>query len=452
MSLPEDLKAAGTEVVRRLRAAGHEAWWVGGCVRDLLLGREAKDLDVATSARPEQVEALFPGAHGFGRSFLVVQVRLGGREIEVATFRRDVGSRDGRHPNRVEPGTAEDDARRRDFTVNALFYDPLTGTVQDLVGGEADLRRRVIRAIGTPADRFREDYLRLLRAVRFASVLEFGLDPDTEAAIRAEAEGLRAISAERIRDEFSRILTESPRAGQGLRRLLETGLLEIFLPEVAAMDGCEQPPQFHPEGDVFTHTALMLDELTSPSLPLALSVVLHDVGKPLTYEEAVEPDGSMRIRFSGHAEVGARMAEAILRRLRYPNRVIDEVAHVVAGHMRFMDVPNMRKATLRRLVADPTFETQMELHRVDCLSCHGDLSNYGRLREVQAEIAAEPVLPARWITGHDVLAAGVRPGPEVGRWLEAAYTRQLDGTDPGREAQLAWLKEAAGGAGATQHG
>lgn len=427
-------------IVKHLTAAGHRALLAGGCVRDMLMGRTAKDFDIATCATPDQVEALFDNTHAFGKSFGVVQVLIGETPFEVATFRTDLAYTDGRRPDAVAFSTPEEDAQRRDFTVNGLFYDPLADKVIDYVGGQDDLKRRVIRAIGDPRKRFAEDYLRMMRAARFSSVLEFTLDPATADAIRELAPKIYRISAERIGQELTRLLTESPKAGRGMRTLHDLRLLEHVLPEILPMIGCEQPPQFHPEGDVFVHTMLMLDTMVSPSPTLAWSVLLHDVGKPPTFAITREPDGSDRIRFNNHADVGAKMAEAILRRLRMSSELTEAVVHCVANHMRFGEVSRMRESTLRKLVGAPTFDTELELHRIDCLSSHNELGNVQILRDFVEKVRNEPVLPKPWLSGRDLIAIGMQPGPDMGRWLKIAYDAQLENQQPDYDALLAWLQ------------
>jgi poly(A) polymerase len=435
---PADAIAQGAgEVVRRLQAAGFTTYWAGGCVRDLLLGRTPKDYDVATNAPPDDVLARFPGAVAVGKSFGVVRVAVGEHWYEVATFRQDQAYRDGRRPERVVFSDPATDAGRRDFTINALFCDPVRQTVLDYVQGRADLEARLVRAVGAPLERFREDHLRMLRAVRFAATLEFRLDPATATAIRAVAPAIAAISAERIRDELTRTWTESPRPGDALDLLFDVGLLAVILPEVAAMRGQEQPPEYHPEGDVFRHTASLLNQMRTPSPRLAWAALLHDVGKPPTAQFA---DG--RWRFERHAPVGADVAGRILDRLRFARDDAEAIVHMIANHMRFVDVAAMRRSTLRRLVGAPTFPDEIELHRLDCCASHGDLVNYRYLTDFRRQMEAEPVLPEPWITGRDVMALGVPEGPEVGRWRKAAYDLQLEGSLPDRAALLAWLGDA----------
>ena len=346
-------------IIAQLKAEGHEAFLVGGCVRDLLLRRTPKDFDVATSATPSELLRLFPKADRVGAHFGVVLVHEDGFHVEVATYRRDGEYADGRRPTEVTFETdARDDSMRRDFTLNALFMDPVTEEIVDYTGGQADLERRLIRAVGNPERRFGEDHLRLLRAVRFAARLGFEIEPETFAAIRSMAALVTRVAPERTRDEISRILTEGG-AKRGFELLDETGLLDRVLPEVAAMKGVQQPPEFHPEGDVWVHTLMMLEQMQNPSLPLALGVLLHDVGKPATFKM------SDRIRFNGHVERGVEIAHALLFRLRFPNQVIDQVEALIANHMKFKDVPRMRESTLKRFLRLPDFEEHMQLHRLD---------------------------------------------------------------------------------------
>jgi poly(A) polymerase len=436
-----DVERAATDIVRRLAAAGHRTLWAGGCVRDRLMGRPAKDIDIVTAAPPAGIEAVFPDAKGVGRSFGVLIVVRGGHAFEIATFRRDEAYEDGRRPSSVSFCDERTDASRRDFTINGLFYDPLRDEVIDYVGGRADLERRLVRAIGDPARRFAEDHLRLLRAVRFCSTLEFQLDPATADAIRERAASIRRISAERIQTELTRLLTESPRAGRGLLLLRDVGLLREVLPEVAALEGVEQPPEFHPEGDVWTHTVLMLDAMRTPSADLAWAVLLHDVGKPPTARMGPGADGRPRWRFDEHDRAGAEIARRILERLRMPTRRIENVVQAVAGHMRFREVARMRRAKLRRLLASPTFEMELELHRLDCEASHRDVGNVEFLRRAQEEWRREPVLPPPLVNGRDVMALGVPEGPRTGRWVRWAYERQLESPGLTRDALLADVTE-----------
>ena len=421
--------AAPLDILRTLRENGHEAFLVGGGVRDLLLGRVPKDWDIATDAPPDRIESLFPKTIPLGKAFgIIVVVPDDGDSVEVATYRADAPYADGRRPESVAFTDAREDALRRDFTINALFLDPTTGEIRDYVAGRADLDARLVRAIGDPAVRFAEDHLRMLRAVRFAATLGFAIEPATFAAIQCLAPHIQRISAERIRDELFRLLTESQKAGEALQLLRDSGLLREVLPEIDAMVGVEQPPEFHPEGDVFTHTKLMLDALPpNPSLRLALSVLLHDVGKPPTAALVTLPDGTPRWRFENHAAIGADMARAILERLRAPNALVDEVCAIIAGHMRLADAPRMRAPKLRRLLGAPTFDDELELHRLDCLSSHAILDVYDFLKTEKEKFASEPVLPPPLVTGRDLIALGHSPGPHFAKILQDAYDRQLEG-------------------------
>lgn len=444
MNAPPDsaqLEAGAREIVRRLAGRGHRALWAGGFVRDRLIGRPAKDIDIATSARPEEVTALFETTLEIGKAFGVIAVRQGEHFYDVATFRREEGETDGRHPDRVQFTDEREDARRRDFTVNALFYDPLRDEVLDFVGGRADLERRLIRAVGDPAARFREDRLRMLRAVRFAATLDFALEPATANAIREQVGRITVVSRERIYSELDRLLTEARKPGDGLRLLRDTGLLAVLLPEIQATIGVEQPPQFHPEGDVFTHTALMLDALpAAPDPVLAWAVLLHDCGKPPTAEWSAGTNGETRWRFNEHDQVGARLAVERLRDLKAPSRIQDGVEHLVRNHMRFSHADRMREATLRRLVGHPLFPLELELHRLDCECSHRDLKQVRYLRDVLDRLRAEPVLPPPKVRGGDLLALGLAPGPGLGRGLRAVYDRQLENPAASREELLDWFR------------
>jgi len=426
------------EILTQIRTAGFTAYYAGGSVRDRLLGRPAKDYDIVTDALPEQIEALFEKTVAVGKAFGVIVVVQDGIETEVATFRTDGGYQDGRRPDTVAFCGAEEDARRRDFTVNGMFYDPIDDRVIDFVGGKNDLDQKIIRAIGNPEKRFAEDHLRMLRAVRFAFTLGFKIEPDTRAAIEKHAADLAKISTERIENEFSRILTESLRPGDALRELVDLGLMEQILPELLPMIGQQQPPQFHPEGDVFEHTALMLNLMNHPARTLAYAVLLHDIGKPATAFK-----GEDRLRFHGHERKSAEMAEEILRRLRLPAKEIRQIVKAIEGHMRFKDVQKMNRSTLRKLLGADTFDLELELHRIDCEGSHGILDNYHFLRDKLKELEHEPALPARWITGKDLSKIGVAPGPRMGELLKEAYDAQLEGRFADRGALLAWLRQTS---------
>jgi len=429
------MEATATQLVERLRAGGHEAFFAGGCVRDMLLGKAAHDIDIATSAKPEEIQRLFPRTVAVGAQFGVIVVLEGGREYQVATFRSDGAYKDGRHPESVAFTTAEGDALRRDFTVNGLFYDPVEKRVLDFVGGEADLRGGLLRCIGNPEARFSEDKLRLIRCVRLAASLGFEIDAETWGAVCRMASEIRVVSAERLRDELVRIFTHPSRV-RGFDLLDKSGLLSELLPEVELLKGCEQPPDFHPEGDVFVHTRLMLSLLPEKvSVPLVFAVLLHDVGKPATFQI----DGTGRIRFSGHEGVSAVMSEKVCARLRFPNVETEEIVVAVKNHMSFKDVKNMRIATLKRFLARPTIEDEMELHRVDCLGSHGLLDNLAFLREKRLEFSNAPLIPPPLVTGKDLIAVGRRPGPLFKKILDAIQCRQLEGTLTCREEALGWI-------------
>jgi len=409
-------------VVQRLQQAGFEAYWVGGCVRDFLLGREPDDYDVVTSALPEQIEALFRRTIPVGRKFGVLIVVEGEHQFQVATFRAEADYRDGRHPEQVSFGDAMADARRRDFTVNGLFYDPVGKQLHDWVGGEPDLNAKRIRTIGPPAERFAEDHLRLLRAVRLAAQLGFEIEPATLQAIKALAPKIANISAERIRDELLKLFVP-PHASRGLLLLQESQLLEQVLPELAATRNCEQSPDFHPEGSVFNHLVLMLQHLPAGADPsLAWAVLLHDIAKPVT---ASRDEAGGSIHFYGHERIGAEMAEQILQRLRFPKKQIDEIVQAVRCHMQFKDAPEMRKATLRRMLLRPTFPLELELHRLDCLGSHGRLDIYDFLVAQQAELKNRPQIQPPLLHGDDLIALGMKPGPAMGALLAEIRDKQL---------------------------
>lgn len=432
------LEPTARRIVQRLQDAGFEALYAGGCVRDALRGATPADYDIATSARPEQVQALFPRTVAVGAQFGVVCVMDSATEFQVATFRSDHGYIDGRHPSAVTFSSAREDAERRDFTVNGMFFDPLKSEVIDYVGGRVDLDAKILRAIGNAADRFREDRLRMLRAVRLATTLEFQIEEKTWAAIREHAPAINEVSAERIREELVRTFL-SPQRLRGFDLLDASGLLHAILPEMSALKGCEQPPAFHPEGDVFVHTRKMIELLPAEvSLPLVFAVLFHDIGKPATF---VFDQKDQRIRFSGHDKVGAQMTESIMKRLRFSGDEIRAAVEAVESHMIFKDVQNMRVARLKRFMAREHFDDELVLHKVDCESSHGMIDNYTFLLEKRDEFAREPIIPPPLISGRDVLGLGHRPGPLIGEILEAAETLQLEGSLQNREQALEWLRQ-----------
>jgi tRNA nucleotidyltransferase/poly(A) polymerase len=429
------LPDAALHIANELSARGHQAWLVGGCVRDLALGREPKDYDLSTDATPDQLLRIFPGADLVGAQFGVVLVN----GVEVATFRSDLAYRDGRHPEGVRFETdPRQDVLRRDFTINALLLAPESwrdlSQVVDHVGGLADLRAGIIRAIGEPERRFEEDHLRMLRAVRFAARFGFTIEPDTLTAIRQLHSLILRVAPERIRDELIRILIEGG-ARSGFELLNQTGLLGDILPEIAAMQGVAQPPQFHPEGDVWTHTLLMLQGLRDPSPALAMGVLLHDVGKPGTFRVAE------RIRFDGHVELGEKLARQILDRLHFSNADSDQILALIGNHMRFADAFKMRESTRKRFLRLPRFDEHLELHRLDCQSSYGDLGAYRLMKEQYERAEPEQLRPPPLLTGHDLIAAGYPPGPAFSKMLEAVEDAQLESRIASKADALALVAE-----------
>jgi len=409
------------EVIAKLRSAGHQAYLVGGCVRDLLLGMHPKDYDVSTDARPDRIMDLFPNSGRVGAHFGVILVRDTFHQVEVATFRSDQEYEDGRRPTGVHfERDPRADVLRRDFTINGLMMDPDSGEVLDYVDGQRDLNEGLIRAIGDPDERFQEDHLRLLRAIRFAARLNFEIEPATLEAIRRQHAAIGKISAERVRDELVRILTEGG-ARRGFEMLDQTGLLGDILPEVAAMKGVEQPPEFHPEGDVWTHTLMLLEGLDHPTTTLAWGALLHDVGKPPTFRVAD------RIRFDGHVEEGVKLAHNILWRLRFSREEMEQIEALVANHMKFKDVPHMRQSTLKRFLRMPGMDEHVELHRLDCLSSNKRLETYQLVKRHLEEFTEEHLKPEPLLTGTELIAEGYRPGPLFSEILQAVEDAQLEG-------------------------
>ncbi len=428
---------AALEIVRRLTKAGFFAYWVGGCVRNRLLGLPAEDIDIATNARLDQVEKVFDKVRRVGAKFGVCLVSLYGVQTEVATFRTEGPYLDHRRPESVVFAGPEEDARRRDFTINALFFDPIEERVIDYVGGRKDLEARLVRCVGDPGQRIEEDALRILRGIRFAARLEFEIEKRTFAALRRHAKDLEHISAERIRDELVRMLT-GPHRARALDLMEAAGALAVILPEVADMRGVAQPPQYHPEGDVWTHTKAALDALENPSPVLAMATLLHDVGKPVTYEEA--PD---RIRFHNHDDVGAEIAEQVCRRLRFSNEEIDAIVAIVRRHMAFLNLQKMRPAKVARFLASPTIDDEIEMHRADCIASHGGLENYEFARSKLEEARAEhpEILPPPLLTGDDLIGMGYKPGPVFSKILDAVQEQQLEGGLGSSKAAKKWVME-----------
>ena len=431
-------------VVERLTQAGYESYWAGGCVRDRLLGRTPKDYDVATAATPDQIEALFDKTLPIGKAFGTIALIEECVQIDVTTFRNDANYSDGRHPQQIQFTTAKEDVLRRDFTINGLLYNPLNDQLIDYVDGEADLKQGVIRAIGDAQSRFQEDHLRMLRAVRFAHTLGFRLSPSTQDAIRSHADKITKVSAERIEQELSRLLTESQTPGQALKSLQETGLLPHVLPEVSALKGVEQSPKSHPEGDVFTHTLAMLDLLPMvaphPNFTqreLAYSVLLHDIAKPETFTQSGDRES---ICFPDHEALGARKADEILRRIRLPARERKRVVEVISMHYLPYISATMNQAEVRKLIGCSTFDLLLELHRLDGASSRGVPASYTFLCEKREAYKEGAILPDRWIDGALLLDAGYEKGARLGELLEAAYDRQLEEKETSPADLLNWLK------------
>lgn len=453
------LKEHAISIVRTLRERGHQAYLVGGCVRDMVLGREPADYDVTTDATPDQVMRIFPETYAVGAQFGVVLVPPGSPDarelrpavdvtsvstdhskadvVEVATFRSDIGYSDGRHPDRVQFSTdPREDVERRDFTINGLLLDPIKGEILDFVGGRQDLKAGIIRTIGNPEQRFEEDKLRMLRAVRFAARFEYTIDPATFAAMQKLAGNIHQVSGERVRDELSKMLMEG-HARRAFLLLDESGLLQQVLPEISAMKGVEQPPQFHPEGDVFVHTLLLLEKLPRPSpMTLAWGALLHDVGKPATFRVAD------RIRFDGHVEVGVKMAEQICKRFRFSNHGTEQILALVKNHMRFGDVQRMKESTLKKFMRLPRFEEHLVLHRLDCESSHGDLASYEFTREKLVSTPEASIRPAPLVSGNDLINAGYVPGPRFKEILAAVEDSQLEGHLQNKEQALAFVRQS----------
>ncbi len=423
-------------IVQRLREAGHQAYFAGGCVRDRLLGRQPVDYDIATDAALESTQALFPHTLPVGSKFGSVLVVLEGDPFAVTTFRFDGPYLDGRHPVHVRYGTLEEDVRRRDFTINSMMYDPVEDRVIDLVNGREDLRKGVVRAVGDPHERFSEDRLRMVRAVRLASGLGFAIDEPTLAAIRSHAPTVTRVAWERIGVEVTRTLMEGG-ARRGFELLDETGLLEAVLPEVAAMKGVDQTPDHHPEGDVFVHTLTLLGHLRGPSETLAYGCLLHDVAKPACRQTVGD-----RVTFHGHPEQGAAMAAKILRRLKRSRAAADRVAYLVRCHLRYTQAPKMRLSTLKRFLGEDGIEELLELCRIDALSSNGDLRYYDFCQRRLAELGQDDVRPEPLLRGRDLIRLGYAPGPSFSAMLGAVEEAQLDGILRTREQAEAWVRES----------
>lgn len=425
-------------IVQRLRREGHEAFFAGGCVRDMLLGKAPQDYDIATSARPEEIQRVFADTVPVGAQFGVILVLVDGQSFEVASFRHDGPYLDGRRPSHVRYGSLQEDILRRDFTINGMVYDPIADRVIDLIEGKKDLEHGLIRAIGAARQRFEEDRLRMIRAVRFAASLKFAIEPSTFGAIRELAATVTQVSWERIGDEVTRILTEGG-ARRGFELLDETGLLKVLLPEITAMKGTEQSPDYHPEGDVFRHTLLLLGHLEAPSETLAYGCLLHDVGKPVCARQDED-----RITFYGHTEKGAEMAEEILKRLKRSRSVWERVSYLTRNHLRHVQAPQMRLSTLKRFLREDGIEELLELVRIDALSSNGDLQYYQFCKERLAELKVEEIRPAPLVRGDDLIAMGFKPGPLFAEILRQIEDVQLGGEITSRDEALQWIRQHYG--------
>ncbi len=431
-----------------LKKNGFEAFYAGGCVRDFLLKKQPKDYDIATSAVPDEIEKLFDRTNSIGKKFGTIGVFINESVIEVTTFRSDETYLDGRHPTNITFTSAEKDAERRDFTINGLFMNPDTLEIVDFVDGQDDLKKRIVKAIGDPDHRFSEDHLRMLRAVRFAHSLEFDIDSETYKAIKKNAHKISAVSAERIENELSRILIESQKPGDALQTLHDIGLLEYLLPEVKKLIGVKQPPDYHPEGDVFTHIKLMLNlSKTSEISPnfskreLVYSILFHDISKPEMYMEEKQKDGTVRIRFVGHEKKGAEATKDILNRLKISSKEKNKIVDVIANHMLPFQSKQMKLSTLKKLVDSPNFDLLLELHRIDGLGSKGLLDSYKFLKKKREEFSNEIILPQRLISGNDLKNIGIDEGLEIKKILNEVYELQLDEVLLNYDAAINWVKQ-----------
>lgn len=431
------MKELAKNVAKKISDQGYVAWFAGGCVRDQLLGIDPKDYDIATDATPDQMLEIFPKAKTVGAHFGVVLVKEHGVDFEIATFREDGEYQDGRRPDEVVFSSPEKDATRRDFSINGLFQDPITDKIIDYVDGKTDLKNKIINAIGDAEERFKEDHLRMLRAIRFATRLDFVISEDTWKAICRNAEALSTISTERIRDEFNLILA-GPNLLRGFDLLMESKLMKHIIPEMYELIDCEQPPEYHPEGDVHQHVRLMISLIENKvSVPLVLSILLHDIAKPKTQEWS---ESKNRFTFKAHAHEGEKMTREILLRLKYPNQTIDQVSIAVANHMKFMDVTKIRESKLRRFLGRPHFDQEQELHRLDCLASHGGLDNYNFIQETLDRYRDEPVMPVPYLTGKDLISIGHQPGKSFSEILTKAMDLQLENSIHSKEEAVAWVK------------
>jgi poly(A) polymerase len=435
----DPLTSFALSVVKRLRDSGFEAVFAGGCVRDMLLEKAPKDFDIATNALPDDIRKTFPRTVPVGEAFNVILVLSPEEQnpfrIEVATFRADLGIKDGRHPEKVVVATAKEDVQRRDFTINGMLYDPIQGQILDWVEGQRDLQNKIIRSIGKPELRIDEDHLRMLRAIRFSARFDYQIEESLWLAIQEKASLITKISEERIFDEFTKMLV-GPHADRAFNQLADSGLLKFIMPEALAMKGCEQPPEFHPEGDVWVHTMLLLKQCENEPAELAWGCLMHDIGKPPTFSHE-PPD---RIRFNNHTNVGAEMAEKILRRLKASNQLIEIVSELTRDHLKFKDAPQMRPSTLKRFLRNPNFDLHLRMHKIDCMASHENLTLYGFCKTERDKLSHEQLSPPALLTGKDLIALGFKPGPIFSKILESVETEQLEGRLASKEEALKFVQ------------
>ena len=423
LNMNKELIRKATIIIQTLQNNNHIAYFAGGCVRDMLLKEVPKDIDIATSATPETVLKLFPHCHQIGAAFGIINVVIENESFEVATFREEDGYTDGRHPAKINYTTSPKlDAARRDFTINAMFYDPINDKILDYHNGEEDLNNHLLKAVGKADKRLSEDFLRILRAIRFAIRFDLTINNDVKNAIIKNLKGLKKLSAERIRDELNKIfIGKNPHKAFAI--LEELGIFKIIIPELSALKGVEQSAKYHPEGDVFTHTMLMLEHMTYPNIELAWSILLHDIGKPTTY--ALDEDGIPH--FYAHEKFGQEIAERILFQLKFSKKEIKNISSAVRNHMKFAHVDKMKKAKLKRFMAEDNFSLQLELHRIDCISSHSIMNNYIFLLDELITLKNTPSLPPPLLNGKDIINLGISPGPFIGSLLKKVQDAQLEG-------------------------
>lgn len=441
MDTTQDIYNSAVDIVSTLNKNGFETYFAGGCVRDMIMGITPHDYDIATSAIPEQIMKLFKRTIPIGVSFGVVNIIHNNFQFEVATFRADGLYSDGRRPDSVNFCNAQGDVNRRDFTINGMLYDPLKDEIIDHVGGEKDIKDKLLRAIGNPTERFTEDHLRMIRGARFAARFSYKIEEKTKEAIKDQAEKIERISAERIREEFDKGLT-SNNPHEFIRILDELNLLQTIMPEVSNMKGVKQPENFHPEGDVFVHTLLALSKLNKPTWELAMATLLHDIAKPVTFTQEIKPNGELdRIRFTQHDNIGAIMTDKICRRLKASKYSRELIMWLVKKHLSIKDIQNMRKSTLKRLFANPGYAELCELYRIDTLSSTNDLTDYNFCLAKYDELSHEQVNPKPLVNGYDLIKMGLKPGPLFTKILSNVMEQQLEEIISSRDEALALTKE-----------